>query len=86
MSQNSKPEVRVLDISDSTKQTAFDNALAQTRYGDKIIYSRGVHALGTYKYKAADAAAAGYVSLVQKRIGPANFEYIAQRTKKRIKE
>lgn len=85
MSQNSKLEVRVLDISDSSKQTAFDAAVEQTRYGDKIIYSRGVYALGTHKYKAAAAAAAGYVSLVQKRIGPNNFEYVAQRTKKRIK-
>ena len=85
MNQNSKPEPKVFDIADVPKKGEFANCLAQADYGDKIIYSRGLYAGGPHREAAMGACEAGLVALVQKRTGKGNFDYIAQRTRKRIK-
>jgi hypothetical protein len=68
----------VIDITNTRKPDAFDNALAVSRRGDKIIYYRGEAAVGAHKKPALKASDAGRVSLVQKRLGPGMFEYTAQ--------
>ena len=85
MNPTSKPAPWVIDIAGVNKRGEFDLYLKQTKQGDKIIYNRGANAMGIHKQAALAAEAAGYVCLVQKRIGKANFEYIAQRTKQRMK-
>jgi hypothetical protein len=77
----------ILDISlhDLAKMT-FDEALENTKYGDKIIYHVGAYAAGKHKFAALEAAQKGFVSLVQKRKGRGLFEYSAQRSKKRFKK
>lgn len=86
MNQNSKSEPKVFDIADVGKKGEFANCLAQAEYGDKIIYSRGLYAGGLHREAAMSACEAGLVALVQKRIGKGRFDYIAQRTRKRIKK
>lgn len=68
----------VFDITSSRKPTAFSETLEAAEYGDKIIYCRGEYATGAYKREALDALTSGRVSLVQKRLGAHQFEYIAQ--------
>lgn len=86
MNQNSKDTPQVIDIADVNKKGEFNRYLAETSYGDKIIYSRGLSAGGMHKQDALNAYEAGYVGLVQKRLGKGKFDYIAQRTKKRLKK
>jgi hypothetical protein len=86
MNRTSKPEPKVIDIADTNKKGEFTKQLAETTHGDKIIYSRGAYAGGMHKQEALDAHEAGYVGLVQKRIGDGRFAYIAQRTRKRLKK
>ena len=88
MNRPSKPEPQVIDISTDNNPRAFDEALAQTVRGDKIIYHTGAHAGGRHKANAMAAQEAGLVALVQGRIekgGDTRFIYIAQRTAKRFK-
>lgn len=85
MSLTSKPEPEVFDIADVNKKGEFEHYLAKAKHGDKIIYSRGLYAGGIHKQSARSAYEAGYVGLVQKRIGKGRFAYIAQRTRKRLK-
>ena len=86
MSQISKREPEVFDLTGETKPNAFSEALIKSRHGDTIIYHRGEWSGGRYKSAAMDAQENGLVGLVQKRLGPKKFEYIAQRTHKRIKK
>jgi hypothetical protein len=86
MNLPSKVEPQVIDIADVNKKGEFNARLAETNYGDKIVYSRGVTAGGMHKQDALNAWEAGYVGLVQKRIGVGRFDYIAQRTRKRLKK
>lgn len=77
----------ILDISlHALAKMTFDEALENTKYGDKIIYHVGAYAAGKHKFAALEAAQKGFVSLVQKRKGESLFEYSAQRTKKRFKK
>jgi hypothetical protein len=82
----SKQEQRIIDIAVERDPKAFDESLATANTGDKIIYHRGEFAGGRHKTNAMVAQDAGLVALVQRRIGPKQFEYIAQRTKKRWKK
>ena len=84
--QESKPEPQVFDIADSRYKGAFDDMLMKARHGDKIIYSRGLFAGGLHKADARAAYDAGLVGLVQKKVKRGVFEYIAQRTKRRLKK
>jgi len=68
----------VIDIAPNTKSDAFLKALNVAKAGDKIVYHRGEHAGGAHKSAAFRAAGRGLVSLVQKRVAPRTFEYIAQ--------
>lgn len=86
MNQTSKPEPQVFDIEKTMRKSEFADTLAKAQHGDKIIYARGVTVGGINKQAALDAQEAGLVALVQKRLGKGRFEYIAQRTKKRIKK
>ena len=87
MNRPSKREPQVIDISADNNPRAFDEALAQTVRGDKIIYHPGAHAGGRHKGSAMRAQEAGLVALVQGRIdkpGVVKFVYIAQRTGKKF--
>jgi len=77
----------ILDISlHALAKMTFEEALEDTKYGDKIIYHVGAHAaFGKHKFAALEAAQKGFVTLVQKRRGTGLFEYSAQRSKKRFK-
>jgi len=86
MNLRSKAEPQVIDIAEVNRKGEFNVRLAETNYGDKIIYSRGVTAGGMHRQDALNAWEEGYVGLVQKRIGEGKFDYIAQRTRKRLKK
>lgn len=76
----------ILDISlHALAKMTFDEALENTKYGDKIIYHVGAYAAGKHKFAALEAQRNNLVSLVQKRKGKGLFEYSAQRSKKRFK-
>jgi len=77
---------RVIDITAERDPNRFYEALTLTRAGDTILYHRGEFAGGMHKKNAMAAQEAGLVALVQRRIGPEKFEYMAQRTKKRWKK
>lgn len=68
----------VIDIAQKPSNDAFLKALNAAQTGDKIVYHRGEHAGGAHKVAAFRAAGRGLVSLVQKRVAPRTFEYIAQ--------
>lgn len=70
--------VEVFDITGIRRTSAFFEALGAAAKGDKIIYHRGENVRGAHKSPALAAAAQGRVALVQKRLGPHQFEYTAQ--------
>ena len=74
----------ILDISLDIGKMKFDAALKATKYGDTIIYHVGGYAGGKHRHDALAAAGGGLVALVQKRLGKRNFQYLAQRSKKRF--
>ena len=74
----------ILDISLDIGKMKFDAALKATKYGDTIIYHVGGYAGGKHMHDALAAAGGGLVALVQKRLGKNNFQYRAQRSKKKF--
>jgi hypothetical protein len=76
----------IYDISNRLAKDDFDEALQNTRYGDVIIYHVGEFASGKHKYNALLASQGGLVSLVQKKLGNYKFQYIAQRSKKKLRK
>ena len=72
-------------IATERNKAAFDNALQNTQYGDTIVYHVGGYAGGLHRIPARTAYEDGYVNLVQKKISPKLFEYIAQRRRKKVK-
>ena len=82
MSQNSEP--REIDIVHSNDAKAFMDTVRKTVKGDTIIYARGKSLHGRHARAAMDAAEAELVCLVQRRLPKSNFEYIAQRTNRRL--
>ena len=72
-------------IATERSKTAFDKALRNTQYGDIIVYHVGGYAAGLHRTPAMTAYNEGYVNLVQKKLSPKLFEYIAQRRKKKMK-
>ena len=76
--------VNTVDLVGVRSKDAFSNALKETKYGDKIHYHTGQYAGGPFRLDALMANQAGLVSVVQKKLGSGLFQYIAQRTKKRL--
>ena len=74
----------ILDISLCIGKMAFEDALQTTKHGDTIIYHVGGYAGGNHSTDALAASGGGLVALVQKRIGRSNFQYLAQRSSKRL--
>ena len=74
----------IIDISLDIGTMKFDAALKATKYGDTIIYHVGGYAGGHHSTDALAASGGGFVALVQKRIGRSNFQYLAQRSSKRL--
>lgn len=66
------------DYSDQVR-LAFGRSLARMQPGDWLVYHTGKYAADTPAGQAAWLAyEAGKVSLVQRRVGPREFDYIAQ--------
>lgn len=84
MNQPSR-EPQVIDVSGSLSTKAFYEALTTTRKGDSIIYHVGEFAAGVHKLKAWGAYEDDLVTLVQRKLGPKRFQFIAQRTNRRYK-
>jgi len=63
----------------------FQVALASAGQNDQIIYHKGPFCAGPHKEDAMKASESGYVILVQKKLERFKFEYIAIRTKKKIR-
>tara|TARA_R110000803_G_scaffold1880_2_gene6218 strand:+ start:1174 stop:1407 length:234 start_codon:yes stop_codon:yes gene_type:complete len=74
----------IIDISIQIGKMKFDDALKATKYGDTIIYHVGEYAGGKHKHEALAAAGGGLVALVQKRLGKNKFQYLAQRSNKKL--
>ena len=72
---------------DITKERkgSFLNNLNLISPGDKIIYHQGSFCAGSHREDAMKASNKGFAALIQKRLGKANFMYIAIRTKKKMK-
>jgi len=72
----------MIDITEQRKG-AFWTALHEAQPGDNIVYARGSSCTGVHRHDATQASDEGLVSLVQKRNGPSDFSYIAQKIKPR---
>ena len=71
---------------DITKERrgSFLQNLSLVSPGDKIIYHQGSFCSGFHRKDAMFAHNKGFAALIQKRLGKANFMYIAVRTKKKF--
>ena len=76
-------EVLPIDLS-KDRRGAFPIAVQHAKQGEQIVYHQGAFCAGPHREGAMIAKEKGYVVLVQKRVGTANFKYIAIRTKKEI--
>lgn len=74
----------MIDITNEGKGK-FWTTLHEARIGEQIVYARGSTCNGIHRYDAMQASDKGLVSLVQKRNGPSDFSYIAQKIKPRKK-
>jgi hypothetical protein len=74
----------VIDIT-GEKKGYFWTTLHEARIGEQIVYTRGSSCTGVHRHDAMQASDEGLVSLVQKRNGPSDFSYIAQKIKPRKK-
>tara|TARA_R110000782_G_scaffold79950_1_gene158519 strand:- start:51 stop:296 length:246 start_codon:yes stop_codon:yes gene_type:complete len=77
---------RVINIAAERGSAVFEDTLRNTQYGDSIVYHIGEYAGGMHRASAMQASNEGYVNLVQRKLSPKLFEYIAQRRKKKIKK
>lgn len=75
----------MIDIS-SQPSGKFWDALSEAEVGTPIVYHIGLHCGGSHRRDARDAYERGLVTLVQKRNGPGNFIYIAQKIEPRKKK
>lgn len=78
--------MNVIDLVGVKEKNAFSDALKTTKQGDTIKYHIGQYAGGLFKSDALMAAEARLVNLVQKKVGAGLFQYVAQRTKKKLKK
>ena len=74
----------MIDIT-GEKKGYFWTTLHEARIGEQIVYARGSSCTGVHRHDAMQASDEGLVSLVQKRNGPSDFSYIAQKIKPRKK-
>ena len=56
---------------------SFEGFLEKCQAGDLIVYHEGESCAGSHRVAARAASAAGKVILVQRRLGPFRFQYIA---------
>lgn len=75
----------MIDIT-GEKKGYFWTTLHEARIGEQIVYARGASCNGVHRQDAMDAYERGLVTLVQKRNGPADFSYIAQKLQPRKKK
>ena len=68
----------MIDITKHPKD-GFWLALEDAAVGESIVYHTGPYCGGCHRRDAMDAYARGLVSLVQSRVGPEMFNYIAQK-------
>jgi hypothetical protein len=68
----------VIDITKESKGM-FSTTLREARPGERIIYARGLSCTGHHRHDAMAAYQRGLVILMQKRNGPSDFDYIAQK-------
>lgn len=73
-----------IDLSKSRKEE-FQSALKCVKHLEQIVYHQGSFCAGPHRKEAMTANEKGYVCLVQKKVGPANFKYIAIRTSKKMR-
>lgn len=75
----------MIDVTNEGKGK-FWTTLHAARPGENIIYARGSTCNGPHRADAAEAQAQGLVTLVQRRKGYADFEYIAQKLARKGKK
>lgn len=68
----------MIDIT-KEKAGAFAEALETAEVGEGIIYFRGWPCSGPHRKAANEAYAAGLVTFVQRREGPSDYSFIAQK-------
>tara|TARA_R110000737_G_scaffold56318_1_gene80582 strand:+ start:1230 stop:1466 length:237 start_codon:yes stop_codon:yes gene_type:complete len=76
----------ILDISLKISKMNFREALQNTKYGDSIIYHVGSYADGKHRQDAMEASNSGHVALVQKKISRNMYQFLAQRSKKKVEK
>jgi hypothetical protein len=73
----------MIDIT-GEKKGAFWDVLTAARPGEQIVYARGPSCVySAHRQDAMKASGGGLVALVQKRNGPGDFSYIAQKRSKK---
>jgi hypothetical protein len=70
----------MIDITGERKGE-FWTTLREARLGENIVYHVGQHCAGPHRIDALGAYQKGLATLVQSRVGPGRFAYIAQKTK-----
>ena len=69
------------DLSGETKRNAFRDWAAKAKPGDKAVYHRGEYCAGFYKSQALEMAYGNLIDLVQVRLAPKQFAYVAVKRK-----
>lgn len=72
----------MVDVSKEPKGE-FDKAVKAAAAGDEIVYHQGEFAGGVHRAAAYDAYEKGLVLLVQRRLAPRQFVFLAIRTRKK---
>jgi len=75
----------MIDITNEGKGK-FWTTLNEARPGENIVYAKGSTCNGPHRADAAEAHDQGLVTLVQRRRGYADFEYIAQKLARKGKK
>ena len=75
----------MIDITGEKKGKLW-SVLYEARPGENIIYHVGQYCAGAHRTDALGAYQKGLATLVQSRVGPGRFAYIAQKTKRKRKK
>ena len=59
------------------RMASFESFLEKCQTGDVIVYHEGESCAGSYRAAVRIASETGKVILVQKKLGPFRFQYIA---------
>lgn len=69
------------DICADRNRQAFREWFAGAAKGAKVIYHRGEYCAGWFKAQALEMAQGGLIDLVQVRLAPRQFAYVAVKRK-----